>query len=231
GRGDCQAGRALPVARLARVGARAVAGGAPLADPGPAPTATGRGPPRKPSRPGAPRDAARAARSRPARQDLDRRGARARSRDRDARTQAGAAAARPGRRRSARCRATRHLLVTPGPDQKRGRLRATRRLRPDPRLLRPDDPLPARPRRRPPAQPGAAHDPRYQTAVTPRNDRLRRATRARRQEQPRSEPLPQALPRPQPLPTTRTWSAAGDLTDIEASVAQGNAAARRRPDL
>ena len=44
--------------------------------------------------PGAARDAARAARSRPARQGIDRRGARARTRDRDAHAEAGAAAAR-----------------------------------------------------------------------------------------------------------------------------------------
>ena len=36
----------------------------------------------------------------------------------------------------------------------------------------------------------------------------------------RSKPLPQALPRPQPLPPTRTRTASGDLTDIEASLAQ-----------
>src|SRR5439155_9408653 len=36
-------------------------------------------------------------------------------------------------------------------------------------------------------------------------------------------PLPQALPRPQPLPATRTRSATGDLTDIEASLAQAAA--------
>ena len=68
-------------------------------------------------------------------------------RDRDAHTQAGAAAARAARCRTARRRADPDLLVAPGPDQKRGRLRAPRRLRPDPRLLRPDGPLPARPQR------------------------------------------------------------------------------------
>ena len=36
----------------------------------------------------------------------------------------------------------------------------------------------------------------------------------------RSKPLPQALPRPQPLPPTRTRTAADNLTDIEASLAQ-----------
>src|SRR3989442_9384470 len=35
-------------------------------------------------------------------------------------------------------------------------------------------------------------------------------------------PLPQALPRPQPLPATRTRSATGHLTNIEASLAQPN---------
>jgi hypothetical protein len=73
-RGRCQrtARGALPAARLARLGARAAAGGTPLVDPGPASRATRRCPPRTPSGPGAPRDAARTARSRPARQDIDR---------------------------------------------------------------------------------------------------------------------------------------------------------------
>ena len=100
-----------------------------------------------------------------------------------------------------------------------GRLRPPRRLRSDPRLLGTDDPLPARPQRRPQAQPSAAHDPRHQRPHAPADDRLHQPSHPRRQEPPRSKPLPQALPRPQPLPTTRSRSAAGDLTNIEASLA------------
>ncbi len=65
-----------------------------------------------------------------------------------------------------------------------------------------------------------AHDPRHTQTHTPRHDRLHAAAPARRQEPARGKPLPQALPRPQPLPSTRTRSASGDLTDIEASLAQ-----------
>jgi len=67
-------------------------------------------------------------------------------------------------------------LVAPRPDQKRGRLRPARRLRPDPGLLRTDDPLPARPQRRPATEPRAAHDPRHQAPCTPADARLHRAT-------------------------------------------------------
>jgi hypothetical protein len=80
-------------------------------------------------------------------------------------------------------------------------------------------PLPPRPWRRPHTEPGAAHDPRHQTPITPSNDRLHRATPPRRQEPPRSNPLPQALPRPQPLPAPRERLTAADLTNIEASLA------------
>ena len=122
--------------------------------------------------------------------------------------------------RAARGRPDPDLLVAPRPDQKRSRLRATRRLRSDPSLLGTNDPLPARPQRRPPTQPGTAHDRRHQTPRALADDRLHQPSHPRRQEPPRSKPLPQALPRPQPLPTTRTRSAAGDLTNIEASLAQ-----------
>src|SRR5439155_20481529 len=80
---------------------------------------------------------------------------------------------------------------------------------------------PARPQRRPQTQPRPAHDPRHPQTLTPRHDRLHRTTPARRQDPTRSQPLPQALPRPQPLPTPRTRTATGDLTNIEATLAQG----------
>src|SRR5439155_17341683 len=95
----------------------------------------------------------------------------------------------------------------------------TRRRRPDTRLLRPNNPLPARPKRRPQTEPRTAHDPRHTKALTPRDDRLHRTARPRRQNTTRSKPLPQALPRPQPLPPTRTRNATGDLTDIESTLA------------
>ena len=112
--------------------------------------------PRQPPRPRAPRHAARPARGRSTRPAADRRGARARTRDREAHPQARPAAARPARRRPAARRPDRALLVTPRPPPQRGRLRPARRRRTDPRLLRPDDPLPPRPRRRPPTQPRTA---------------------------------------------------------------------------
>ena len=95
------------------------------------------------------RHAARAALGRPPRAAADSRGARARTGDRDAHPQARAATARPARRRTAPGRTDRALLVTPRPDRLRGGLRPTRRLRADPRLLRANDPLPPRPKRRP----------------------------------------------------------------------------------
>jgi hypothetical protein len=110
-------------------------------------------------------------------------------------------------------------LVTPRTHHLRGRLRTTRRRRPDPRFPRPDDPLPARPKRRPQTQPCTTHDPRHPQTLTPRNDRLHRTTPPRRQNPTRSQPLPQTLPRPQPLPAPRT-PANDDLTFIEASLAQ-----------
>jgi hypothetical protein len=70
--------------------------------------------------------------------------------DREART----AAARPAWRRAAPRGPCRALLVTRGPDQERRSVRPPRRRRPDPRLLRTNDPLPTRPQRRPTTQPG-----------------------------------------------------------------------------
>jgi Transposase len=129
------------------------------------------------------------------------------------------AATRTSWRRTARSRATRDLLVAPRPDQKRSRLRTPRRLRPDPRLIRPDSPLPTRPKRRLATQPRTAHDPRHAPTNSPANDRLHQPTHTRRQEPTRSKPLPRGIPRPQPLPTPRT-PANDRLTFIEASLAQ-----------
>ena len=63
------------------------------------------------------REHARAALDRSTRPAADRRGTRARTRDRDAHAQARTAAARPARRRTARRRPARALLVTPRPHQ------------------------------------------------------------------------------------------------------------------
>ncbi len=104
--------------------------------------------------------------------------------------QARTATARTARRRTARSRAARPLLVTPRPHHLRSSIRTARRLRTDPRLIRPDDPLPPRPQRRPQTQPGAAHDPRHQTPITPQ----------------------------QPLPPTQTRTTAGDLDDKHRSI-------------
>ena len=63
-------------------------------------------------------------------------------------------------------------------------------------------------------------DPRHPQTNTPANQGLHRTPDPGRQDPTRSKPLPQALPRTKPLPATRTRSAAGDLTNIEASLAQ-----------
>ena len=105
----------------------------------------------------------------------------------------------------------------------RSRLRPARRRSPDPRLLRPNHPLPPRPQRRPQTQPRPPPDPRHPETLTPRNDRLHPTTPPRRQDTTRSKPLPQALPRPQPLPPTRKRTATGHLTNIEASLGQPKA--------
>src|SRR5206468_10132842 len=112
------------------------------------------------------------------------------------------------------------VLVTPRPNRVGSRVRTPRRRSTDTGLLRPDHPLPPRPERRPKTQPCTTHDPRHTETLTPRHDRLHPTATPRRQDTTRSKPLPQALPRPQPLPTPRTRTATGDLTDIEASLAQ-----------
>ena len=69
---------------------------------------------------------------------------------------------RPDQRRPALLR-----LVAPGPAAQRRRLRDATRRGADPRLLRPDEPLPPQPRRRPPAQLRAAHDRPHPLKHTP----------------------------------------------------------------
>src|SRR5439155_12408975 len=112
----------------------------------PAPPARGE-PSTPPPPPRAPRNAARPACTCSPRPAADRRGTRAGRGDRTADQQARPATAQPTRNRPTARRPDRALLVTPRPPRKRGRLRQARRRRPDPRLLGPDDPLPARPRR------------------------------------------------------------------------------------
>jgi hypothetical protein len=118
-------------------------------------------------------------------------------------------------------RAARSLLVTLRPSPQRGRLRPSRRRRPDPGLIRSDDPLPARPLRRPQAQQNPAPDHRHPPTRAPADDRLHQPTRPRRENPPRSNALPQALPRPPPLPPTRAPTT-DNLTEIEASLAQAS---------
>src|SRR5439155_11838538 len=198
---------------------------AAAADTGPALTTPRSNPATQPTRCRAAREHARASLDRPPRAATHRRGTRARSRDRDDHSQARPAAARPARCRTACGRTTGALLVAPRTDQLRGGLRTPRRRSPDPRLLRANHPLPPRPIRRPQTQPRTAHDHRHTETLTPRHDRLHKATHPRGQDQTRGKPLPQALPRPQPLPPTRTRSATGHLTNIEASLAHAMSSA------
>src|SRR5207245_8373447 len=104
------------------------------------------------------------------------------------------AAARPARRRTARRRTTPALLVAPRTDQLRSSLRTPRRRSPDPRLLQPNNPSPARPKRRPQTQPRPAHDPRHTQTLTPRHDHLHRTTPPRRQATTASQPPTKAPP-------------------------------------
>ena len=158
---------------------------------------------------------------RPTRRAVDRRGAGARQGDREAHPRARTTAARPARRRPTRGRTGRALLVTPRPHRERSRVCTSCRRRSDPRLFRPDDPLPPRPQRRQKAQSSPPPDHPHQTPSTPTNDRLHRAENQRREEPPRGHPLPQALPRSQPLPDPREPATHG-LTNIEASDRSGD---------
>ena len=72
-------------------------------------------------------------------------------------------------------------LVAPRPRPLRSSLRAARRRRPDPRLKRPNHPVPAQPRRRPPTQPCPPHRHPPPTAARPSHQGLHRTPRRRRQ--------------------------------------------------
>ena len=125
-----------------------------------------------------------------------------RARTRDPRPRAGARtqAARRARRRPDRRRPADRQLVAQRPRPLRSSLRPARRRRTDPRLLRPNDPAQAQPRRRPPTQPRPPHRHPPPAPARPRHQRLHRTTRRRRQNPQRRRPAPQALPRPPPLP-------------------------------
>ena len=145
-----------------------------------------------------------AALDRPPRPRPDRRRARARTADRDAHPQARTPAARPARRRTARRRATRPLLVPQGTDQLRGGLRQARRRSTDPRLLRANNPLPARPNRRPQTQPRTTHDRRHtQNAHTRR--RSPTSTDAPKKARAAAKP-PAASSATSPATSTDSWS-------------------------
>jgi transposase len=178
--------------------------------------ARGRNPSRAPARRRTARNLASPPGCCPAHTTADRRGTQTRARDRETRAHARTSASRPARSRAAQCGPGRALLVTPRTAHKRGRVRTPRRCRSDPRLLRPNDPLPPRPRRGQETQPSTPPDPRNPAPNPHSDDRLHRAENPRGQDPPRGQPLPQALPRPQPLPTPRT-PATTDLTNIEAS--------------
>lgn len=79
-------------------------------------------------------------------------------------------------------------VVTPRTHPQRSRVRTTRRRRPDPRLLRPDGPLPPRPRRRPQAQPRPPPNPHHPPTLPRAHDHLHPETPRRRQNTTRSHP-------------------------------------------
>jgi transposase len=76
--------------------------------------------------------------------------------------------------------------------------------RSDPCLLGADRPLPAQPRRRPPAQLRPAHHRSHPPQPRSRHPRLRRQTSRRRQDTTRDQTLSEALRRPPPLPAARS---------------------------
>jgi transposase len=77
-----------------------------------------------------------------------------------------------------------------------------------------------RPWRQPPTQRRARPDGDYTGAHHPQARAYLERKRAEGKTRREANRCPQALPRPQPLATTRTRSASGDLTFIEASLAQ-----------
>ena len=102
------------------------------------------------------------------------------------------------------------LLVTPRAPARRRRIRHARRISAHTGLVRADDPLPAQPRRRPPAQLRAAHHRPHPPQARPRHPRLRRPPRRRREDAARDQALPQALRRATPLPNPRSHRTAPD---------------------
>src|SRR5262249_26752824 len=109
------------------------------------------------------------------------------------------------------------LIVTwshPRPAPLRSLLRSPGRRRTPTSLERPNDPPPAQPRRRPPAQPCSAHSDPPPSPTRPRHQGRHRPTNRPRQDRTRSDPHPQALPRPPPLPRHAKHQAADDLTVI-----------------
>jgi hypothetical protein len=82
----------------------------------------------------------------------------------------------------------------------RGRLGASVRGRPDPRIVGESHPPPAQPRRRPAGQPRPVADRVHPDGLRPGHPRLRRAAHGRREIQGRDHPLPEALRRPGGLP-------------------------------
>jgi transposase len=83
---------------------------------------------------------------------------------------------------------------------------------PLPRPQWPDEAVPAEPRRRPPAQPRAAHGRPPPPPARPADQGVHRPARRRGQEPPRRHPPAQALPRPPPLPAAARPGAADGLT-------------------
>ena len=138
---------------------------------------------------------------------------------RDHTTGPGAAPSAAGR---ARCRPDQRRQapgLRPGTLHERSRICALQRHRTATRILRPNDPPPTLPRRRPPSQQRDPHD-RHEPIHQPRRvTRLPQAQNQRRQNPPRSDALTQTTRLPPPLPPTLRSA----LDTIEASE---NASAR-----
>src|SRR6266540_5435147 len=119
-------------------------------------------------------------------------------------------------RRTGLRRAATRLQRRPQPDGERSVLRRARRHQPPRRLQRTAATAPTEPRRRPPAQPGAARDRARPHPPPRRNNRLLPTPTRNRQDRPRGTPMrqtrtrPLLLPPPPPDPNIR-------LDNIEAS--------------
>jgi hypothetical protein len=108
----------------------------------------------------------------------------------------------PARNRTDQRRTATHRLLTHRTTTLRGRIRVTRRRRPDTRILRTNSPLPPQPRRRSPAQPSTTHSHPLPPQPPPADTRLRTTPHHRRKNTQRDQALPKALPRTSALPTT-----------------------------